>query len=180
MPILEQDMVFLQSAESPSIGGAVTLTPVPQGVNLFFGDVDLEEATVGSTHYRCFYVRNLSAEDILFSAGIYISVRTPSPSTVCELGLGAAGMNAAEPAIADQTVPPAGVEFFATSDDQQILLGNMDAGDYRAVWIKRIVSPEAIGLAADRVVLTLTGDRGSAFVTHSPPAFTLEFTSEFG
>jgi hypothetical protein len=161
MAIEEQDMTFLMSAQSPSIGGAITLNPVPQGVNSFFGDVDFAEATTGSTHYRCFYVKNNSTEDILFSAGIYISVRTPNPSTLCELGLGAAGMNVTEPAIADQTVPPDGVEFFATRIDQQLLLGNMDAGDYHAVWIKRVVSPEAAGAAADRVVLTLTGDRGA-------------------
>ena len=173
MAILEQDMVFLKSAESPSIGGAITVTPVPQGVDLFFDDVDFEEAEAGSTRYRCFYVKNESEADTLYGAGIYVSVRTPNPSTSCELGLGASGLDGVEDAIADQTVPPAGVTFDPTADDQQLLLGDIGSGEWMPVWIKRIVAPNAAGSAADYVVLTLTGDRGSG-------AFTLEFTSEFG
>ena len=161
MAIQEQDMVFLKSAESPSIGGAITVTPVPQCVDLFFDDVDFDEATAGSTHYRCFYVENESETDTLYEAGIYISVRTPNPSTSCELGLGAAGLDGAETAIADQTVPPAGVTFDPTAVDQQLILGDIGPGEWMPVWIKRIVAPNAAGSAADFVVLTLTGDRGT-------------------
>lgn len=160
MPVGESDIVFFQSAENPSIGGAITVTPVPQSIDQFFNNVDFDEAEVGSTHYRCFYVKNESEDSTLFAAGLYVSVRTPSPSTSCELALGSSGKNGVEQILADQTVPPTGVTFSPTADDDMILFGDLEPGDWYPVWIKRIVLPDAVGTAADYVVLTVAGDNG--------------------
>lgn len=158
MALLQTDIVLYQTVEAGSLGGAISVTPVPQGIDLFFNNVEEAEAEAGSTVYRCFYIANESATDDLTSGFIYISVRTPSNDTACELGLGTAGVDGTEQTIADETVAPAGVTFAPTSEATPLVFGaTLPAGSNIPVWIKRIVSPNAAARLEDYCVLTIGG-----------------------
>lgn len=160
MAVVPTDLKFYQSLDTDSLGGGISTFVVPTGLNLFYDDVDLTEATTGSTSYRCFYVTNENATDTYTAANIYVSVRTPSLSTYCELGLGTSGLNGVEQSIAAEEIAPVGVVFSTTSEGSPIVIGDLAAGDHYPIWIKRVVLPEAQGAANDYVVLALTGDGG--------------------
>jgi hypothetical protein len=160
MAVVPTDLKFYQSLDTDSLGGGISTFVVPTGLNLFYDDVDLPEALSGSTAYRCFYVKNENATDTYTGAEIYISVRTPSLSTNCELGLGTSGLNGTEQSITAEEIAPVGVNFFTTSAAVPLSIGNLAAGDHYPIWIKRIVQPEAQGASNDYVVIALTGDGG--------------------
>lgn len=160
MAVLPSDIAYKQSLDTDSLGGGISSNVVPTGLNLYFGDVDQAEAETGSTAYRCFYVENNSALDTLLNTILYISVRTPSPSTFCELGLGTSGLNGVEQSISDESIAPVGVTFFATSEAQPLNIGALGPGEFYPVWIKRVVQPEAVGAANDNVILAVKGNGG--------------------
>lgn len=160
MAVLPTDLKFYESLDTDSLGGGISTFVVPTGLNLFYDDVDVDEATTGSTAYRCFYVTNENATDTYTGAAIYISVRTPSFSTYCELGLGTSGLNGTEQSITAEEIAPVGVNFFATSEGTPLAIGDLAAGDHYPIWIKRVVEPLAEGASNDYVVIGLTGDGG--------------------
>lgn len=160
MAVLPTDLKFYESLETDSLGGGISTFVVPTGLNLFYDDVDYDEALAGSTSYRCFYVTNESATDTYTGAGIYIATRSPSLSTNCELGLGTSGLNGVEQVITAEEIAPVSVNFFATSVGTPLVIGDLAAGEHYPIWIKRIVAPEAEGASNDYVVIGLTGDGG--------------------
>ena len=160
MAVLPTDLKFYESLDTSSLGGGISTFVVPTGLNLFYDDVDFDEALTGSTSYRCFYVKNENLSDTYTGAAIYIAVRTPSPSTSCELGLGTSGLNGTEQSITAEEIAPVGVNFFATSEGSPLAIGDLGPNEYYPVWIKRIVAPEAAGASNDYVVIGLTGDGG--------------------
>lgn len=160
MPVLAEDIQYYQSIETDSLGGAIAGVVVPTGLNLYYGDVDEQEATTGSTAYRCYYIKNDSATDTLTGGRVYITVRTPSASTNCELGLGSSGLNGVEQVISTENIAPVGVVFAATSFSLPLEFGDLGPGEWYPVWIKRNVNPLAVGIANDNVVLAVLGDGG--------------------
>ena len=161
MPVLATDLKYYQSLANDSLGLGISAQIVPTGLNLFFSDVDLDEATTGSVVYRCFYVKNESADSTLTEAKIYVATRTPSPSTTCELGLGTSGLNGTEQEITSETVAPVGVVFSTAGVEAPLNLPDLGPGDYHAIWIKRIVNPNAVGASNDFVTLAIGGDGGT-------------------
>jgi len=55
-----------------SLGGPASTFPVIGINNSLFSDVTTEEAQVGKTDFRCFYIKNLSTTDSLFNTSIFI------------------------------------------------------------------------------------------------------------
>jgi hypothetical protein len=158
MPVVASDLGFFESIDADSLGGAITTLQVPVGLNLFYDDVDLAEALTGSTAYRCFYVHNTNLVDTLTAAEIYISVRTPNPSTSCELGLGTSGLNGIEQSIVSENIAPVGVVFLPTSDGSPLVIGNLGPDEFYPIWIKRIVNSDAQGYASDSVIVQIRGE----------------------
>lgn len=159
MAVLPKDLKYFQSISTDSLGGAISGIVVPTGLNLYFSDVDEQEAQTGSTAYRCMYVKNDNILDTLFNAQIFVAVRTPSPSTYVELGLGSSGKNGVEQTISDESIAPVGVLFFPTSSTQPLMLGDLLPGDFYPIWIQRNVLPEAVGAANDNVIFAIQGDQ---------------------
>ena len=159
MALSPEDITFYQSIETESLGGAISAVIVPTGLNLYFNDVDIDEATAGSTAYRCFYIKNDSAIDTFSDGEIYISVLTDSPSTHCELGLDIdAGLNGVAQIISDEGVPPTNVTFSAYTEGAPLLFGvPMAPGEFYPVWIKRVTAPNAVGAVNDSAVLAARG-----------------------
>ena len=160
MAVLPEDIKYYESVDVDSLGGAISISVVPTGLNLYYNDVAYQEATDGSTAYRCFYVKNTNATDTLGATVIYIEVRTNNPSTSCELGLGSSGLNGDEQSITGENIAPVGVTFFSTSQPTPLSIGDLAAGEYYPVWIKRVVNSEASGVSVDSVTLAVDGDAG--------------------
>lgn len=160
MPVLATDLKFYQSLDTDSLGGGINSFVVPTGLNLYYDDVDYDEAVTGSVSYRCMYIKNESQTDIYVGASIYVATRTPSFSTSVELGLGTSGLNGVEQSITAEEIAPVGVTFVPTSEGAPLLMGDLGIDEFYPVWTKRIVAPEAFGASNDYVVLGLTGDGG--------------------
>lgn len=158
MSIDADDLKYYESLDVDSLGGDISGTVVSSAIDLFYNGVPDTEAVVGSTKYRCFYVKNESL-DILAAANVYISGVTPSPSTHVELGLGTAGINLAEQSITSEDIAPIGVSFVGYTQESPLAIGDMNPDDYHAIWMKRVVAAEAVGVTTDSVTLGFAGDQ---------------------
>lgn len=163
MAVLPSDLRFYQSLSNDSLGGGISTLLVPQGINLFFNDIDEEESEEGSVAYRCFYFKNDSLTEAMVNAGMFIYSRTPNPNTYCELGLGTSGVNGVEQTIESESIAPAGVSFFATGAAAQLPMGAIPAEGHYPIWIKRVCTPNAPFTANDNVIITITEDGGGFF-----------------
>jgi len=161
MPIISTDIKYKLSGGASnadpmlSIGGAKSSVVMPSGI---FDDVASGEATSGDVEYRCLYVDNTHGTLSLQSAKAWIQAQTPSGDTDVAIGLAAAGLNAAETAVANENTAPAGVTFSAPSSFAGGLsLGTIPAGQYFGLWVRRTVNAAAAG-ASDSFTLRVQGD----------------------
>lgn len=133
-----------------SIGGAKSSVAFPSTIDGLFDAVSAAEALAGRIEYRCFYLHNANAADAMIAARVWISTQTPLAGTVLAIGLGAAALNGTETAIANETTAPAGVTFSEPADAASgIALGNIPAGQHRAIWLRRTVNAGAGASAND-------------------------------
>jgi hypothetical protein len=143
-----------------SIGGAESSTEiVDASLHNLFDIVSSAEGSAGDTEYRCFYVHNAHATLTLQSAKIYIQTQTPDSDTSVEIGLGASAVNGTEAAIANEGDAPDDVTF-STADGagNALSIGDIPAGEHKAIWVKRIVSADAAAYNGDSVILRVAGD----------------------
>lgn len=147
-----------------SLGGAMSSNDISSAVieNLF-DNVTASEATTGTVEYRCLYILNTNTTDTLEDVNIWIQAQTPSADTSIEIGLDPAGIGdgsttGVATTIVDETTAPAGVTFSAPSDIASALtVGNLDASDAQAIWIKRTVAVGAASSPLDNFVLRFRG-----------------------
>lgn len=145
-----------------SIGGAISSNAVSASLNALFDRVTGAEASAGDTEYRCIYVKNSHATLTLYAATVWLSSNTPSADTAAAIGLGAAAVNATETAVADESTAPAAVSFSApASYAAGLLIGDIPAGQYKAVWIRRTVTASAAAYNNDGFTLNVQGDSGA-------------------
>jgi hypothetical protein len=143
------------SSPASSLGGAKSSTDAGAAI---FDDVSSAEAAAGDTEYRCVYVHNGHASLTLIGAVLWIAANTPSPSTTIDVGVGSSAVNGTEQAVADENTAPSGVTFAAAaSQGAGIALGDIPAGQSRAVWLRRSVSAGAAAVA-DSFTLRVAGD----------------------
>lgn len=161
MPIISTDIKYRLSGgasntdPAASLGGIKSSTDAPSGL---LDTVTSGEAASGDTEYRAIYVHNAHATLTLEAAKLWIQANTPSADTTLEVGLGTSAVNATEQTIANEGVAPSGVTFVAAADEAgAITLGDIPAGQHRAVWIKRIVSAAAAA-SNDTANLRVKGD----------------------
>ena len=162
MPIVTADLAYRLSGGASntdptlSIGGAKSTTAV-NGATLFDA-VSSAESAAGDVEYRCYYAHNGHATLTLTSAVAWISANTPSASTTLDIGVGAAAVNGTETAITNESTAPAGVTFSAAaSKGAGIALGDIPAGQHRAVWVRRTINAGA-GASSDTATLRFEGD----------------------
>lgn len=165
MPITSTDIEYRLSGgasntdPNASIGGIKSSTEIGTGLHNLFDVVGSAETTAGDTEYRCFYVHNAHGTLTLTSAVAFIQSQTPSADTSVEIGVGAAAVNATETATADESTAPSGVTFFAAANlGAALALGDIPAGQHRAVWVKRIVGAGAAAYTDDQATIRVQGD----------------------
>lgn len=161
MPILTTDIQYRLSGgasnavQAASLGGAKSSNAASASI---FDDVTSGESSAGDVEYRCIYVHNAHATLTLDNAVLWLPANTPSTSTVVEVGLGTSAMNAEEQTVADESTAPSGVTFAAAATKGAgVALGNIPAGQHRAVWLRRTVSAGAAA-ASDSFTARVEGD----------------------
>ncbi len=134
-----------------ALGGVMSDFIFPSGLfNNLFDDVDNGEATAGDTEYRCFYLVNTHATDTWFTSRIWIEIETSSGDSILDIGLDPAGINGTATTIVNESTAPASVTFtHPINDAGSISIGNLTAGDFQAVWVRRIISVTAAADASD-------------------------------
>lgn len=161
MPIQSSDLHFRLSGGATnnislaSLGGAKSANDAGATI---FDDVTSGEAYTGDVEYRCLYVHNAHASLPLIGATLWIPTNTPSPSTTLDVGVGTSAMNGTEQTVADENTAPVGVTFAAAATQAAgVALGDIPAGQSRAVWLRRTVSAGAAAFN-DSFTLRVSGD----------------------
>lgn len=168
MPLIAADHVIrlsggaANSVGNASLGGAKSSTVAPQSLEALFDAVGSAEAVAGDTEYRCVYLHNANASSQMEPAKVWISNNTPLAGTTIEIGVGTSAVNGTEQTIADENTAPTGITFVAAANEgAAVALGNIPAGQHRALWIKRIVTAGAGFSANDTWQLTFKSDFSS-------------------
>lgn len=143
-----------------SLGDQISTTDVPDtGSNLqaVFASVDADDAADGATFYACVFVLNDHATLTLQGTTIEIEDQATGGGTVT-MGLDTTAVSAKGSAsaqavtVADNQTAPAGVSFSAGP----LTIGDLTAGQTKAVWLKLVVAA-ATTAQADDVDLLVAG-----------------------
>ncbi len=133
-----------------SIGGAKSSVAVSSATDALFDPVSAAQAAAGSVEYRCIYLHNANATDLMTAARVWINANTPLAGTTLAIGVGAAAVNATETAIANESTAPASVSFSEpASAAAGLALGNIPAGQHKAIWLRRTVTAGSGASASD-------------------------------
>jgi hypothetical protein len=169
MPIAATDIEYRLSGganntdPNASLGGAMSTLAgglIATGVdNNLFDDVSGDEAAVGRTEYRGFYVRNNHGALTWQGVVAWLSALTTSADTEFDIGLAVEAVNTAMATIANETTAPAGVTFSRpTTKATGLVIGNIPAGQFKGIWIRRTVNPGAAAFNADAGTVSVSGD----------------------
>lgn len=162
MPIVAADIDFRLSGgganadPNASLGGIKSSTEV--GTNLF-DTVASGEASAGDTEYRCLYVHNSHGTLTMLNAVIWIQTNTPSTDSTLDIGAGTSAINGTEQTVADESTAPSGVSFSAAANEgAAVALGDIPAGEHKAVWVRRTISAAAAAYTGDGGTLRVKCD----------------------
>lgn len=161
MAIISTDIVYrlsggaANSDQNASLGGAKSSTAASASI---YDDVTSAEASSGDTEYRCIYVHNNHGTLTYLGSKVWIQTNTPSADTDVAIGLGTSAVNGTEQTVADENTAPSGVTFSApTSFAGGLSIGDIPAGQHKAVWIRRTINAGA-AVASDSFTLRVQGD----------------------
>ena len=168
MPIIADDIKFFLSGGTSntdgdaSLGGDISTTEVSPSVNELFDVVSGNEAQAGDIEYRCIYITNDHPSLTLFGALVFIQNNTDSTDTSAEIALGTSAINGTEQTIPDEDTAPGGTTFDTADGEVNALeIGDIPAGQHKAVWIKRIVNSGAAAFNSDGMTIGVKGDTGA-------------------
>jgi hypothetical protein len=117
------------------------------------------EAAAGDVEYRCLYIHNNHGSLTLQNAVIWIQTNTPSTDTDVAVGAGTSAVNGVEQTVGNENSAPSGVSFSSPSNYATgISLGNIPAGQHKAVWVRRTVQAAAQAYNNDTFTLRVQGD----------------------
>lgn len=161
MPIIATDIKYRLSGgasnsdPNASIGGVKSSNDASSNL---LDAVSSAEAAAGDTNYRCFYVHNNHGSLALENAKIWIVANTPSAQTQLAIGLGTSAINGTEQTVANEATAPTSVTFSEpASEGAALSIGNIPAGQHKAVWVRRVVDAGAAA-SADTATLRVKGD----------------------
>lgn len=168
MPITASDIDFRLSGGAAnavgdsSLGGVISSEAVSASLNALFDRVTGAEAAAGDVEYRCVYIKNTHGSLTLYAATVWIDSNTPSTDTAIAIGLGTAAVNAEEQTVGNESTAPSGVSFSAPgSYGAGLVIGDIPAGQFKAVWIRRTVTAAAAAYNSDGFTIACQGDSGA-------------------
>jgi hypothetical protein len=137
-----------------SLGGAKSSNAAPTSLNGLFDATSAAEALAGDVEYRCIYLHNANGADLMTNAVVYVSANTPLAGSAIDIGVGTAAVNATEQTVPNESTAPSGVSFSAPSTaDTGLTLGNIPAGQHKAIWLRRTITAGAGSSANDTFTL---------------------------
>ena len=145
------------ASANASLGGVKSSNAVPANL---FDDVSGAESAAGDIEYRCFYIHNNNGTLTLQNAVIWIESNTTGNRIA--IGLGTSAVNGTEQTVANEDTAPTSVTFSQPANKGAgIALGNIPAGQHRAVWIRRTIAP-GTSASNDTYNLRVEGDTAAA------------------
>lgn len=144
-----------------SLGGVISTTElVDDTLHNLFAKVSAAEALAGSTKYRALYIKNTNAASLTLQDIIaYISSQTTSGDTSIEISVATEVADATIQTIGDEDTAPTGQTYIsATGVAEGQDMGDLAAGSYRGVWIKRIVTAGATAYGSDEATIGCRGE----------------------
>lgn len=124
-----------------TVGGGVITSGA---ANNLWDDVSSGEASAGDVEYRGFYVKNKHGSLTWENVVAWIDSLTSSADTEFDIALCDEGVNATMETIANESTAPSGPSFTRpTSKGAGLSIGNIPAGQYMGIWIKRTVTAGA-------------------------------------
>lgn len=156
-----------QADPNASLGDQISTTQWTGGsLNDLFDDVTGAENAASDVEYRCIFVHNSNASNVLENAVVYLQSEVAGGANIAigvdptaASAIGAATAQAVT--VADENTAPAGVTFSSpTTAGAGVSLGNIPAGSCRAFWIRRTATNSS-ALSSDGVTIAVAGDTGS-------------------
>jgi len=149
-----------------SLGGAISSTEMADDeLHNLFDKVSAAEALAGSTKYRAVYVKNENGHGLDYQDIIaYIASQTTSGDTSIEIAVSTEAKNTTIQTIANENTAPTGQDTWVSAEgvDNGQSMGTLGDGEYRGLWIKRIVSAGATAYGSDSATF---GTRGETTAT---------------
>jgi len=141
-----------------SIGGAMSSEEVSTSLNGLFDLVSSAEALAGDVEYRCIYVIN-NGDITAIGAKLWIQSNTPNSDNQIAIALGGEGLNGTAETPGNESTAPSGESFSEpSSEGAGLTLGDMDAGEYYPVWLRRTVDAAAAADASEGFTLRVKYD----------------------
>jgi hypothetical protein len=150
-----------QSDPNLSLGGAKSSVElVDNTANNMFDDVTGTEHTAGDVEYRAIYIHNGHGSLTLTGAVVWIQSDTSGADSDISIAVGTAAVNGTEQTVANESTAPSGVSWSdaAVSRATGLALGNLPAGQHKAVWIRRTITAGSTPQAADTCAVQAGGD----------------------
>lgn len=148
-----------------SLGKYISTTEITDNtLHNLFDQISGEENAASDVEYRCIFIHNAHGADTLFNAKVYFSGEVAGGAdgaiAVDDIAASAIGSAAAQAAeVADEDTAPAGVGAFSspTTLANGIVVGDIAAGECRAIWVRRSASNSA-AQSNDGVTLRVQGE----------------------
>jgi hypothetical protein len=155
-----------QANPNNSLGKYISTTAFGTGANGLFDDVSGAENAASTVDYRCFFVLNNHATLTMLSAVAFLSAEVAG-GTAIAIGVDTTAASAKASAtaqaltIANEITAPAGVTFSSpTTVGTGIALGDIPAGQVRAIWVRRTAANTS-AVDADGVTFSIGCDTGA-------------------
>lgn len=151
------------TSPAASLGGAMSTAGggvITSGVlHNLFDQVSGDQAAAGHVDYRGIYIRNTHATLTWETVVAWLSDLTDGADTELDIAVADEAVNVAMETIANETTAPSGPVFSRpTSKGAGLALGNIPAGQFRGLWIRRTVDAGAAPANADSATLAVAGD----------------------
>lgn len=176
MPIVSGDIKFrlsvttgpgnstAQGDPNASLGEFMSTTDlVDATVGNLFDNVSGDENAASDVEYRCLFIYNSHGTLTWQSPVVWISAEVGSGANAA-IGIDTTAASANNSAsaqaieVANESTAPGGVSFSSpTTKGTGLALGDLDAGECRAIWIRRTATNSA-AVDSDGVTITAEGD----------------------
>lgn len=151
--ITQSQVKFYKSSDTDSVGGDISATEITDNVlNNLFDDVLGDETITGAVEYRKIFIKNTNPDTQLQSVKVWIEQLTDSEDDEIHIAT-CNNLTGSNPTGDGQVYVQPDSAIHADALD----LGNLDAGDYAAVWIKRVVDSGAAAYNNNSSKLEVSG-----------------------
>lgn len=152
-----------QSDPDASLGKYISTTEVGTSLHDLFDAVSGTENAASDVEYRCVFIHNDHGSLTAESVSVYIDSETAGGASIAlavdgtaASAIGSASAQADE--VADESTAPSGESFSSpTTDGTGISVGDIAAGECRAIWIRRTAADTA-AIDADGFTLGIAWD----------------------